>query len=116
VKDLRTFLGFIQYLGKFLPNLANESAPLRQLLEKEIAWHWNQEQDNNFNKLKQMVSTAPVLGYYNPKNLVTLSVDASANGVGAVLLQDNHPIPYASRVCSTQHNKGMLNLKKSCLQ
>ena len=64
VKELRTFLGFIQYLGKFLPNLATESASLRQLLEKEVSWHWNQAQQESFNKLKQMVSTTPVLGYY----------------------------------------------------
>ena len=37
VKELRTFLGFVQYLGKFLPNLASVSAPLCSLLEKEVA-------------------------------------------------------------------------------
>ena len=43
VKELRTFLGFIQYLGTFLPNLAADSAPLRQLLEKEVVWHCDKE-------------------------------------------------------------------------
>jgi len=42
-KELKTFLGFIQYLGKFMPNMATVSAPLRELLEKKIARHWNQE-------------------------------------------------------------------------
>ena len=42
-KGLKTFLGFIQYLGKFMPNMAKVSAPLRELLEKKIARHWNQE-------------------------------------------------------------------------
>ena len=36
--ELKTFLGFIQYLGKFMPNMATVSAPLRELLEKTIAW------------------------------------------------------------------------------
>jgi hypothetical protein len=105
VKELRTFLGFIQYLGKFLPNLSTESAPLRQLLEKEIAWHWNQEQEQSFNKLKQMISTAPVLGYFNPTKPVTLSVDASAKGIGAVILQEDKPIAYASRAMTTAQQK-----------
>ena len=38
-KELKSFLGFIQYLAKFMPNMASKSAPLRELLEKEVAWH-----------------------------------------------------------------------------
>ena len=40
-KELKKFLGFIQYLGKFMPNMATESAPLRELLEKNVPWHWD---------------------------------------------------------------------------
>ena len=105
VKELRTFLGFIQYLGKFLPNLAAESAPLRQLLEKEVVWHWNKEQQQSFKTLKHMVTKSPVLGYYNPNKPVTLTVDASANGLGAVLLQENKPIAYASRALTIAQQK-----------
>ena len=105
VKELRTFLGFIQYLGKFLPNLAAESAPLRQLLEKEVVWHWNKEQQQSFKTLKHMVTKSPVLGYYNPNKPVTLTVDASANGLGAVLLQENKPIAYASRALTVAQQK-----------
>ena len=39
LRNWKTFLGFIQYLGKFMPNMAIESAPLRELLEKNVAWH-----------------------------------------------------------------------------
>ena len=53
-KELKTFLGFIQYLGKFMPNMATVSAPLRELLEKNIAWHWEQEQEASFERLKQI--------------------------------------------------------------
>ena len=42
-KELKSFLGFIQYLAKFMPNMASESAALRELLEKQVAWHWDQE-------------------------------------------------------------------------
>ena len=65
-KELKSFLGFIQYLAKFMPNMASESAPLRELLEKEVAWHWDQEQETSFPKLKQMVSSTPIFGYYDP--------------------------------------------------
>ena len=96
-KELKSFLGFIQYLAKFMPNMASESAPLRELLEKQVAWHWDQEQETSFQKLKQMVSSTPVLGYYDPSKPLTLSVDASSKGLGAVLFQDEKPLAYASR-------------------
>ena len=42
-KELRTFLGFIQYIGKFMPNLSQVTAPLRKLLDTDISWHWDRE-------------------------------------------------------------------------
>ena len=50
------FLGFFQYLGKFIPNLSEFSAPLRQLLSKDIAWHWEEEQIKSFENLKELVT------------------------------------------------------------
>ena len=96
-KELKTFLGFIQYLGKFMPNMASKSAPLRELLEKNVAWHWDHLQEESFQKLKQMASSTPVLGYYDPSKPLCLSVDASSKGLGAVLLQGEKPLAYASR-------------------
>ena len=57
-----------------MPNMATVSAPLRELLEKNIAWHWDQEQEASFQRLKQMASSTPVLGYYDPSKPSTLSV------------------------------------------
>ena len=104
-KELKIFLGFIQYLAKFLPNMADVSAPLRKLLEKNTVWHWEKQQEDSFQQLKRMATSAPVLSYYDPKKPITLSVDASSKGLGAVLYQEEKTVAYASRALTPTQQK-----------
>ena len=97
VKELQTLLGFVQYLAKCIAYLLGITAPLRQLLEKDIQWHWDSEQQSAFDLLKDKVSNALVLQYYDPKKDLVMSVDASSKGLGSVILQKGQPIAYASR-------------------
>ena len=76
-QELLTFLGFIQYLGKFMPRMSDVSSSLRKLTEDKISWHWTREHDVSFNCLKAMATNTPVLRYYDPKLPLTLSVNAS---------------------------------------
>ena len=85
-EDLQRFLGVVTYLSKFIPNMSQKSAPLRQLLQKDVEWSWVQVEEDTFTYLKASISSAPVLKFFDPKEPVTLSVDASSKGVGAVLL------------------------------
>ena len=66
-----------------------------------MEWHWQAEQANSFTSLKELITQTPVLKYFNPSMPTKLSVDASSKGLGAVLLQDNQPIAYASRALTT---------------
>lgn len=61
VSDLRRFLGMGNKLGKFLPNLATVTEPLRGLLSAQTCWYWDQPQKQAFMKIKQMLSSSPVL-------------------------------------------------------
>ena len=79
------------------------SAPLKKLLEKEIEWHWDSAQEESFNKLKDMATKAPVLAFYNPKESLTLNVDASSYGLGAVIMQKEKPI-YSLCLASSESN------------
>lgn len=96
-EELQRFLGVVTYLSKFIPNLSQKSAPLRQLLQKDVEWSWGQAEDDAFTSLKTAISSAPVLKFFDPGEPVTLSVDASSKGVGAVILQNDRPVAYASK-------------------
>ena len=103
--ELLTFLGFIQYLGKFMPRMSDVSTPLRKLTEHSAEWIWSRQHDVSFETLKTMATNAPVLKYYDPNLPLTLSVDASSKGVGAVLIQEGKPVAYGSRaLTSSQQN------------
>ena len=99
--ELQRFLGMCNYLGKFMPNLADVTAPLRCLLEKDTPWHFELEQENAFKKLKEMVTSTPVLKYFDPKHQIKVTSDSSKLGLGAVLEQkeEGHwkPVAFASR-------------------
>ncbi|KAK3702003.1 hypothetical protein QZH41_007698 [Actinostola sp. cb2023] len=97
IKELQRFMGMVNYLGKFLPNLSNSTQALRELLQKETAWHWDERHDHAFQDIKVKVTDPHILKYYDVNKPVTVSVDASSYGLGACLLQEGHPTSYASR-------------------
>ena len=76
--------------------------PIRNLTRKNTPqWDWNIDCQDSLHKIKNAISEAPVLHYYDPEKTLTLQVDSSLHGVGAVILQDGKPIEYASRAFST---------------
>ena len=74
-KDLQSFLGMVNYLGKFINNLSELTAPLRTLLIKDSVWSLDEPQAAAINRLKEVLTTAPVLNFYNPSQPTRVSVD-----------------------------------------
>jgi len=102
VTELKSFLGLVNYYGKFLPNLATQLCPLYQLLNKKTRWSWGQPQNDAFNKVKDAVKSASLLVHFDSSLPLILSCDASPYGVGAILShqmpdQTEKPIAFASR-------------------
>ena len=101
VPELRRFLGMVNQLGKFSPNIAELSHPLRELLSIKRTWSWGPAQAEAFSKLKQELISPHILTFYDQAADTIVSADASSHGLGAVLLQKVgsqwHPVAYASR-------------------
>ena len=96
-EDLQHYLGMVTYISKFISHFSQVASPLRALLEKDAAWQWHHEHEQSLQWLKELATSAPVLVYFKPDRPIKLSVDASSKGLGAVILQDDHPIAYASK-------------------
>ena len=60
-KELKSFLGAIQYLAKFFLKLSEKTDRLRKLLKKNEPWIWGEEQENDFIQIKQMLTEKPCL-------------------------------------------------------
>ena len=109
VKSLQSFFGMINFVGKFLPNLASRTQALRSLLKKNSQWVWDQNQEREFQDMKKALSSAPILVYYDPAKEHKISSDASKSGIGTVLLQKEtdgwHPVHYGARSLTKTETK-----------
>ncbi|XP_005090660.1 uncharacterized protein K02A2.6-like [Aplysia californica] len=90
VKELRSFLGGVQYYGKFLPNLSATLKPQNELLHKDKEWKWSDACEKSFRKVKELLSSRTVLVHYDPQLPLILATDASIKGLGAVI---SHKMP-----------------------
>ena len=93
----------VNYLGKFITNLAEVTAPLRALLKKDVAFNLKKLQLDAIEKLNRLITSAPILKIFNPNLPTRLKIDASSEGVEALLKQNHgllenpqwHPIGYS---------------------
>ena len=84
-------------MQSLLPALSEKSEPLRRLTHKDTPWEWGPDQDKSFEDIKLLVSSAPVLKYFDPECQTEGQGDASQSGLGFVLLQKGQPVAYSSR-------------------
>ena len=114
VQGVQRLLGVANYLSKFTPKLSTVCEPLRRLLDKEAAFDWLPQHEAAFTQIKQLITEAPVLHYYDGSKEVTLECDSSDVGLGAVLTQEGHPVAYASRAL-TRTERNYAQIEKECL-
>ena len=114
-KGVQRILGLVNYLQRFAPNLAEASAPLRALLKKENAFIYEEAVHGRaLDKIKNIITRDPVLKYYDVNADVVVQVDSSCHGLGACLMQDGHPVAYASRALN-ETEKNYAQIEKEML-
>ena len=79
-KGIRCFLGMVNQMIKFVPNLADITKLLRDLLSTKNQWAWGQSQEEAFNKVKTIISPVPVLALFDPNLTTNVSSDTSSLG------------------------------------
>ena len=91
-------LGMATYLARYTPGFSEITAPLRALLKRDNEFRWDSTVHGEaVTKIKDALSNAPVLRYYDVNKPVTVQCDSSQSGLGAAILQEGHPVEFASR-------------------
>ena len=134
IKTLRSFLGFAGYYRRFVKNYAKIIKPLNDLLvghptnkkgkkskRNKVPWEWGPAQQSAFNTIIDKLTSPPVLAYADFSKPFTVTTDASSDGLGAVLYQeqDGHErvIAYASRgLRASERNYPAHKLEFLCLK
>ena len=102
-QQLQSFLGMVNYMGTFIPNLSHHTELLQAMLKKDSIFHWEEQQTQSFQQVKTLIAKAntTLLRYYDRNLPVTVQADASLRGLGACLIQKHkgkdQPIAFASK-------------------
>ncbi|GFY58813.1 retrovirus-related Pol polyprotein from transposon 17.6 [Trichonephila inaurata madagascariensis] len=110
LKQVQSFLGLTGYFRKFIPEYSKIVKPLSDLLRKDNSFVFEQPQIEAFGKLKEILTSNPVLHIFKLGKKTELHTDASQQGYGAVLLQEAddgrlHPVNYLSKKTNAAEEK-----------
>ena len=101
--QLQSFLGMVNCMGTFIPNLSHHTELLWAMLKKDNVFHWEEQQTQSFQQVKTLITKAntTLLRYYDRNLPVTVQADTSLRGLGACLIQkhngEDQPIAFASK-------------------
>jgi hypothetical protein len=110
-KELCGFLGLARYYRKFVRHFGIIAKPLTSLLKKHALFVWRPEHEIAFNTLKAALCQTPVLALPNFQKPFCIETDASDLDIGAVLMQEGHPIAYLSKALGPK-SRGLSTYEK----
>ena len=107
VHEVRSLLGMANYSCRYIPDYATITEPLRELTKKNAHFVWKETQQKAFEKLKDALTSAQVMAYFDVNKQSFITVDASPVGISGILSQKSHDsedyrvVAYASRALSS---------------
>jgi hypothetical protein len=105
VKQLRSFLGMVNYYRDMWIRRSHILAPLNALNKKGIKWHWGEEHQRAFDNIKRVMAQETLLHYPDFNKPFEIHTDASHHQIGAVITQNNKPVAfYTRKLRDGQHN------------
>eukprot|EP00253_Pinus_taeda_P011610 PITA_11610 len=105
VADIRSFMGLAGYYRRFVEGFSRVAYPITSLQKKGRSFKWSSECQQSFEKLKQLLTSPPVLSIADPNKDYVVCTDASGEGVGGVLMQEGRVIAYESRKLKEHEQK-----------
>ena len=102
--EVRSFLGLVNFVARFIPDLATKAVPLHRLLHKDAKFRWGPEQEKSFNQLKQSLVVASNLSYFDLNAETQVIADASPVGLGVVLVQKAEQRIQSNMLCKAKFN------------
>ena len=97
VSDVRYFMGLAGYYNRFIEGFSKVAHPINSLQRKGIEFEWTPRCEESFRQLKDLLTSSPVLKIADPEKVFVVCIDACGQGLGGVLMQDNHVICYELR-------------------
>ncbi|KAL7079782.1 hypothetical protein ACQ4LE_001691 [Meloidogyne hapla] len=113
VKELKSFMGTINYYGRFVSEMHKLRGPLDKLLKKEVKWEWSKEQEDAFQSVKKVLSSDLLLTHFDPELEIIVTADASNYGVGAVI---SHRFPDGKEKVIEYASKSLIAAEKNYSQ
>lgn len=96
-KQLRSFIGIVNYYRDMWRHRSEILAPLSRLTSKKVKWKWTEVEQNAFDRIKKVITRDVLLSYPNFSETFIIHTDASAEQLGSVISQNGKPIAFYSR-------------------
>jgi hypothetical protein len=114
-KNIRQFLGKINFYHKYIPKISTILEPLHRLLRKYIKFSWSEDCEKSFTEIKKLLGSQPALKIFDKDLPIKIFTDASIEGMGAILKQtqqngEEKPVAYFSRKLNETQKKKRLSI------
>jgi hypothetical protein len=115
ISQVRSLHGLAGFYRCFMKDFSTIAAPLNELTKKGVEFVWGATQDNAFDEVKHLLSSAPLLALPKFSKQFEIEYDTSGIGIGGVLMQEGRPIAYSSEIlCGARLNYPVYD--KNCMR